>query len=168
MSNSEFKRCVLLIIFNSKTSLHLSGLNLFDNLKNQFTICNCSGLTGEGFETLIMVYLPGGSVVKNPPAKWEAWVQLWAWKIPWRRKWQPTSVFLPGKSHGLRNPGGYSPWGHKRVRLTDFTLLSFLLCVPVISIRNQYPVVLREPGPVFRLPLASGMMTATPFNLSKS
>ena len=34
-------------------------------------------------------------------------------KIPWRRKWQPTPVFLPGKSHGQRNLPGYNPWGHK-------------------------------------------------------
>ena len=34
-------------------------------------------------------------------------------KIPWRRKWQPTPVFLPGKSHGQRSLTGYSPWGHK-------------------------------------------------------
>ena len=37
-------------------------------------------------------------------------------KTPWRRKWKPTPVFLPGKSHGQRSPVGYSPWGHKRVR----------------------------------------------------
>ena len=36
--------------------------------------------------------------------------------IPWRRKWQPTVVFLPGKSHGQRNLEGYSPGGHKRDR----------------------------------------------------
>jgi len=34
-------------------------------------------------------------------------------KIPWRRKWQPTLVFLPGKSHGQRGLVGYSPWGRK-------------------------------------------------------
>ena len=34
-------------------------------------------------------------------------------KIPWRRKGQPTPVFLPGKSHGQRSLVGYSPWGHK-------------------------------------------------------
>ena len=39
----------------------------------------------------------------------------WAGKIPWRRKWQPTPVFLPGKSHGQRSLVGCSPWGHKRV-----------------------------------------------------
>jgi len=36
-------------------------------------------------------------------------------KIPWRVKWQPTPIFLPGKSHRQRCSVGYSPWGHKRV-----------------------------------------------------
>ena len=39
----------------------------------------------------------------------------WVRKIPWKRKWQPTPVLLPGKSHGRRNLAGYTPWGHKRV-----------------------------------------------------
>ena len=39
----------------------------------------------------------------------------WAGKIPWRRKWQPTPAFLPGKSRGQRSLVGYSPWGCKRV-----------------------------------------------------
>jgi len=34
-------------------------------------------------------------------------------KIPWRRAWQPTPVFLPGKFHGQRNLAGYNPKGHK-------------------------------------------------------
>ena len=37
----------------------------------------------------------------------------WGGKIPWRKKWQLTPVFLPGKSHGERSLTGYSPWGHK-------------------------------------------------------
>ena len=37
----------------------------------------------------------------------------WVRKIPWRRKWQPTPAFLPGKFHGQRSLAGYSPWGHK-------------------------------------------------------
>ena len=37
----------------------------------------------------------------------------WVRKIPWRRKWQPTPVSLPGKSHGQRSLEGSSPWGHK-------------------------------------------------------
>ena len=34
-------------------------------------------------------------------------------KIPWRRRWQPTTVFSSGKSHGQRSLAGYSPWDHK-------------------------------------------------------
>ena len=41
---------------------------------------------------------------------------FWIRKIPWRRKWQLTPVFWPGKSHGQRSLVGYSPWGCKRVR----------------------------------------------------
>ena len=37
----------------------------------------------------------------------------WLQKIPWRRKWQPTLVSLPGKSHGQRNLVDCSPWGRK-------------------------------------------------------
>ena len=34
----------------------------------------------------------------------------------WRRKWQPTPVFLPGKSHGQRSLAGSNPWGRKKVQ----------------------------------------------------
>ena len=37
----------------------------------------------------------------------------WVGKIPLRRKWQPTPVFLPGKPCGQRNLACYSPWGHR-------------------------------------------------------
>ena len=35
----------------------------------------------------------------------------WVGKIPWKRKWQSTPVFFPGKSHGQRSLAGYSLWG---------------------------------------------------------
>ena len=41
----------------------------------------------------------------------------WVGKIPWRSKWQPTPVLLPGKFHGWRSLVGYSPWGHTTERL---------------------------------------------------
>jgi len=41
---------------------------------------------------------------------------MWIGRIPWRRKWQSTPVFLLGKTHGQRGLAGYSPWGHQRVR----------------------------------------------------
>ena len=37
----------------------------------------------------------------------------------WKRKWQPTPVFLPGKPHGQRSLAGYSPWGRKELDTTE-------------------------------------------------
>ena len=42
-------------------------------------------------------------LVKNLPALQETRFDFWVWKIPWRRKWQPTLVFLPRKCHGQRS-----------------------------------------------------------------
>ena len=39
----------------------------------------------------------------------------------WRRKWQPTPVFLPGKFHGWRSLAGYSPWSCKELDTTEVT-----------------------------------------------
>ena len=46
-----------------------------------------------------------------------SWFDPWVGKISWRRKWQPTLVFLPGKSHRQRSLAGYSPWGSKELWL---------------------------------------------------
>ena len=43
----------------------------------------------------------------------------WVEKLPWRRKWKPTRVFLPGKSHGQRSLVHYSPWDHKESDMTE-------------------------------------------------
>ena len=43
----------------------------------------------------------------------------WSRKIPWRRKWRPTPVFLPGKSYGQRRLVGYSSWGGKESDRTE-------------------------------------------------
>ena len=43
----------------------------------------------------------------------------WVGSIPWRRKWQPTPVFFPGESHGLRGLVGYSPPGRKELDTTE-------------------------------------------------
>ena len=43
----------------------------------------------------------------------------WVGKIPWRRKWQPAPVFLPGKSHRQRSLAGCSPWGRKESDTTE-------------------------------------------------
>ena len=58
-------------------------------------------------------------LVKNPPAIQETPVPFLVKKIPWRRAWQPTSVFYPGKSHGQRSLAGYSSWGYKESDMTE-------------------------------------------------
>ena len=42
-------------------------------------------------------------------------------KIPWRKEWQPTQVFLPGEFHGHRSLQGYSPWGRKESDVIEAT-----------------------------------------------
>ena len=43
----------------------------------------------------------------------------WVKKIPWRREWLPTPVFLPGEFHGQSNLAGYSPQGCKELDMTE-------------------------------------------------
>ena len=60
-------------------------------------------------------------VVNNPPANAEDMrlgFDPWIGKIPWRRAWQPTQVFLPRESQGQRSLADYSPWGHKELDMT--------------------------------------------------
>ena len=54
-----------------------------------------------------------GSEVKNLYAVQETWVWSLGWEDPWRREWQTSPEFFPGKSHGQRSLVGYSPWGCK-------------------------------------------------------
>ena len=64
-------------------------------------------------------FLGGSQMVKTLVAIQETWVQSLVGKIPWRRKWQPTPVFLPGEFHGQRSLAGYSPWGRKESDMTE-------------------------------------------------
>ena len=68
---------------------------------------------------------PGGSVVKESSCRCRSHrrheFNPWVRGIPWKRKWQPTPVFLPRKSHGLRSLVGYSPWDCKESDTTEAT-----------------------------------------------
>ena len=61
----------------------------------------------------------------------------WVVKIPWRRKWESTPVFLPGQSHGQRSLAGYSPWGRKELDTTE--QLTFSEYLPCPQVRTQAP-----------------------------
>ena len=79
--------------------------------------------------------------VKNLSAMLETRVQSLGWEDPWRREWQPTLVFLPGESHGLRSLAGYSSWSHKESKTTKQLTLS-LLSPNAIYIFNAVPIKL--------------------------
>ena len=78
-------------------------------LKNQqvFFVLKWASLVAPMVKDLLQCRTPGF----NP----------WVGKIPWRRAWQLTPVFLPGESHGHRSPAAYSPQGHKESDMTQKT-----------------------------------------------
>ena len=80
---------------------------------------------------------PGGARGKEPAfcrTLERRGFSLWIGKIPWRRAWQHTLVFLPGESHGQRSLVGCSPWGPTEADTTECLsahahVSSFLSCV---------------------------------------
>ena len=63
-------------------------------------------------------------MVKNLPTMQEIWIDPWIRKIPWRRGWQSTPVFLPGKFYGQRSLMAYSQRGRKESDMTEQLTLS--------------------------------------------
>ena len=126
--NSGSAACQLTLqILDLSASTILSAYFISLSLHIYMCVCVCVFIyrTGVGCHCLlhidIQIYrfiniyrymygFPGGSVVKNTPANaGDSSLIPWVRKIPWRRKWQCTPVFLPGKSHGQRSLVGYSP-----------------------------------------------------------
>ena len=90
-------------------------LRLRSNIHDEKYLCPGVWFIQTGITTYHRVrtlYFPGGSDSKSICLQcgrpgFDPWVR----KIPWRRKWQPTPVLLPGESHGWRSLVGYSPGG---------------------------------------------------------
>ena len=61
------------------------------------------------------------NLLANVGAEGDSGFDPWVWKISWRREWQPTTVFLPGESHGQRILEGCSPRGRKESDTTEAT-----------------------------------------------
>ena len=84
---------------------------------------NCKKL-GDSMIRVKKLWLEGHiwSVDKESTCQWRRSRRCrfdpWVEKIPWRRKWQPTPVFLPGKSQGQRSLAGYGSWDHKESDMT--------------------------------------------------
>ena len=86
---------------------------------------------------------PGGASNKEPACQCRRRKRCgfdpWVGKIPWRKEWQPTPVFLPGESHAQRSLGDYSPLGCKELDTTEATTHT---CTRVFS-RVKCPTSLR-------------------------
>ena len=85
-----------------------------------------------------------GQTVKNSPTMRETWVRPWVGKIPWRRAWLRTPVFVPGESPLTEEPGGLQSVGSQRVPLRVCTLLSSTaqrqpLCLKAVNTLLQGP-----------------------------
>ena len=74
-------------------------------------------------KTGIWLGFPGGATGKEPTCQCKRHKRCrfypWVRKIPWRRAWQPTLVFLPGESHRQRRLASYNPWGCKESNTTE-------------------------------------------------
>ena len=70
-------------------------------------------IRNEGASQIVLVVknLPANTAGRGRRCRFHPWVE----KVPRRREWQPTPVFLPGECHGQRSLVGYSPWGSQRV-----------------------------------------------------
>ena len=90
-------------LFNAKLNIHMWAFLWLSGKK--FT-CHCRRCRRRGF---------------NP----------WVRKIPWKRKRQPTPIFLPGKSHGQRSLMGYSPWNPKESYTTEQLSMHVYVCTSV-------------------------------------
>ena len=118
----------------SKTSLNIQkfmvhillkpGLKNFEHyFTSMWDECNC---VVQSLKALYKVWgFPGGAGGKESTCqcrrcqrhRFDPWVR----KIPWRRAWKPTPVFLPGESHGRSRLAGYSPWSCKESDMTEAT-----------------------------------------------
>ena len=86
--------------------IYLIKIKIQKNVKHETTYANTRVMTASRVTQLLEIFS----------------AYLWGW----RRKWQPTPVFLPGKSHGWRSLVGYSPWGCKELDMTERLHFYFL------------------------------------------
>ena len=73
----------------------------------------------------------------------------WFWKIPWRRTWQLTPVFLPGKLHGQRSLVGYSAWNCKESDTTEWLHFFFFYFILLYNTVLVLPYINMNPPRVY-------------------
>ena len=127
-----------MIFFNPRTSCSLNSYLLISSLihpklhsSSHWLTCSMI-LSRLGFSGDASGKEPTCQSRRHRRPRFDPWVR----KIPWKKKWQPTPVFLPGESHGQRRLRGYSPWdlkemGSQRVGLSTVLFWCFTEIVAV-------------------------------------
>ena len=105
--NHFYKLFFLLLHFSVLIQQLLSSDDYIFFLRIVFCILSL-GIWHRGLPRWLSVNEPACQCRRRP---FDPWVR----NVPWRRKWPPTPVFLPGESQGWRSLVGYSPWGCKRI-----------------------------------------------------
>ena len=73
-------------------------------------------------------------------------INPWVKKIPWRREWQPTAVFLPGEFHGQRSLVGCNPLGHKESDTTEWLSPQVVKNPPIVQETRVPSLNLKDPS----------------------
>ena len=84
-------------------------------------------------------------MVKNLPAMKETRLDPWVGKIPWRKEWLHTPVFLPGEFHGWRSLAGFSSRCYKELDMIEQLTLSLLVYLILILSTVSFSHSLFEP-----------------------
>ena len=81
--------------------------------------------------------------VNNLPEMQETQVLSLVWEDPWKREWQPTTVFLPEETHGQRSLAGYIPWSCRGLGTTNiFVFIRHLISLYIIMLKNIFlPII---------------------------
>ena len=113
-------------------------------------MCSMSTYTSAILFSLLLIFDDSSSLVaqtvKNPLQCWRPGFDPWVGKIPWRRAWQPTPVFLPGESPWTEEPGGLQSmrlqrdghdWATKHICIVDVVVQprfwSLMAWVPALA-----------------------------------
>ena len=110
----------------------------------QTRMCGCALYTY--MDAHVYIYMggdfPGGSEGKESVCQCRrCGFNSWVRKIPWRRKWLPPPLFLPGKFHRQRSLAGYSPWGLRESDTTEWLSFHASMCLCIHVWVFMFPLV---------------------------
>ena len=136
------------VFFLCKANPATSALNLifFDFFLFFVSIVLSSFILSLSWRDLLSAY--NGRSEGKESAMWENRVQSLVGKIPWRRKWPPTPVFLSREFYGQRSLMGYGPWGPKELDMTEQLTLSLFnhvkICLSAHVSHFEKPLLLLQ------------------------